>query len=372
VSTGGKSLGVVGIITVLFVVVRLIFALVLVIERLVVVGFTGVVENSAWYDAVSQRLAHFEVGVQQHSGLLVQVGFFFRRVDGRVEEVEEAVGLDLLGDESSAAGRLVFLLLLYQLHRHVLTLLPIDLAALAGDNLRAIVLEGIILIRVALEGVLLGQLLVREVLIRLEVEEQGEASRVGVHFDADIGEMVENGLVMFLDHLGEKLDVLEEGEPELRDTLDVGGGTLIPAREQLRVILVGQPVDERVVRLCVRRLRGAGDDVASLVMEPLEVGGELALKIVDLLVELGLELDAAELELLEGAKAPLDGGGERPEELFVHRLLEQTRSLQQVTQILRALQLLLSHVHSVLRVRVAHCRGAFTVVPCEFTIQKKS
>ena len=67
--------------------------------------------------------------------ILINLRVGIIRNNGRIEEVEEAVGLDLLGDGSDASLGLVFLLLLHLLHRQVLTLLPVDGAAGAFDDL---------------------------------------------------------------------------------------------------------------------------------------------------------------------------------------------------------------------------------------------
>ena len=56
----------------------------------------------------------------------------------RLEEIEEAVGLDLLGDRPHAALALVLLLLLDLLHRQVLPLLPVNRAAGALEDFWAL------------------------------------------------------------------------------------------------------------------------------------------------------------------------------------------------------------------------------------------
>lgn len=53
--------------------------------------------------------------------------------------------------------------------------------------------------------------------------------------------MVEDWLVMFLDHFGEEFDVLEEGQPELGDALNIGT-RLVTAGEKLGVVLIGETV----------------------------------------------------------------------------------------------------------------------------------
>lgn len=70
---------------------------------------------------------------------------------------------------------LVLLLLLDDADREVLVLLPVDLAALALDDLGALERERVVLVRLALHLVVLRQDLVREVVVLLEEELQHEA-----------------------------------------------------------------------------------------------------------------------------------------------------------------------------------------------------
>ena len=71
-------------------------------------------------------------------GILVNLGVGIIRDNGRVEEIEEAVGLHLLGDGSNAAFGLVFLFLLDLFHCEVLPLLPLHRAAGALDDFRSL------------------------------------------------------------------------------------------------------------------------------------------------------------------------------------------------------------------------------------------
>ena len=70
--------------------------------------------------------------------VLVHLGIGIVRNCRRIKEVEEAVGLDLLGDRPHAPLALVLLLLLHLLHRQVLPLLPVNGTASALEDLRAL------------------------------------------------------------------------------------------------------------------------------------------------------------------------------------------------------------------------------------------
>ena len=67
-------------------------------------------------------------------GILVNLSVGIIGDNGRVEEIEEAVGLHLLGDGSNAAFGLVFLFLLDLFHCEVLAFLPLHCTASAFDD----------------------------------------------------------------------------------------------------------------------------------------------------------------------------------------------------------------------------------------------
>ena len=67
-------------------------------------------------------------------GILVNLSVGIIGDNGRVEEIEEAVGLHLLGDGSNAAFGLVFLFLLDLFHCEVLPFLPLHCAPSAFDD----------------------------------------------------------------------------------------------------------------------------------------------------------------------------------------------------------------------------------------------
>lgn len=91
-------------------------------------------------------------------------------------------------------------------------------------------------------------------------------SRVRVHLNADVSEMLQDGFIMLLDHLCQEFDVLEEGQPEARDSLDVRC-ILITARHQLGVVLIRKTVHQGVVRFGVGWFSRSNDDVAALKFE---------------------------------------------------------------------------------------------------------
>ena len=70
--------------------------------------------------------------------ILIHLGIGIVRNSGGVEEVEEAVRLDLLRDRPHAPLALVLLLLLHLLHRQVLPLLPVNWTACALEDLRTL------------------------------------------------------------------------------------------------------------------------------------------------------------------------------------------------------------------------------------------
>ena len=61
-----------------------------------------------------------------HLSILVDFSVWVVGDNGRIEEVEEAVCLDLFGDGSDTAFGLVLLLLLNLLHSEIFALLPIN------------------------------------------------------------------------------------------------------------------------------------------------------------------------------------------------------------------------------------------------------
>merc|ERR1719225_2388030 len=99
--------------------------------------------------------AHFPINCAiTEGGTLIEVRNFLGerivRNCRRIKEVEEAVGLDLLGDRPHAPLALVLLLLLHLLHRQVLPLLPVNGTASALEDLRALKGERVILWRFTL------------------------------------------------------------------------------------------------------------------------------------------------------------------------------------------------------------------------------
>ena len=70
----------------------------------------------------------------RYLGILVNLSVGVVRDNGRVEEIEETVGLHLLGDGSNAAFGLMFLFLLDLFHCEVFPFLPLHCAASAFDD----------------------------------------------------------------------------------------------------------------------------------------------------------------------------------------------------------------------------------------------
>ena len=93
---------------------------------------------------------------------------------GRVEEVEERVGLDGLGEELASVGSLL-LLLLDDLLGDVLAIMPVDLVSGAALDGGSVVVIGLLELGGELERVLLLQDVVLEVRILREVEVEREA-----------------------------------------------------------------------------------------------------------------------------------------------------------------------------------------------------
>ena len=106
----------------------------------------------------------------------------------------------LLADHSNGARALVLLLLLDELHGHVLSLGPVDLAAERLVERRAVVPKRIALVLVRGQLVRLGEHRVREELVRLEVELDRVAERLLALFSKDTPMLVIWATVHFANH----------------------------------------------------------------------------------------------------------------------------------------------------------------------------
>merc|ERR1712061_444861 len=152
-------------------------------------------EDGPRNDPLPNVVTDLEIRSEQILGLWINVVVLVRHVwdRRRVEEVEEAVVLDSLGDGADVALRLVLLLLLDGLHRQVLALLPVNDASGALVYLGALEGEGVVLARLALHVVLLGEDGVGEKVVGVEVEVEGEGHGVLVEGDCDVVEALEDG-----------------------------------------------------------------------------------------------------------------------------------------------------------------------------------
>jgi hypothetical protein len=145
-----------------------------------------------------------------------------------------------------------------------------------------------------------------------KLEDKTETGAVKV-LHADVDEVLENLLVAVGDGLGEGR-VLHGAEPELGNTLDVGGGgllLLIGLGLLLVVVLVVLTLGLAGLDFLLGGLGLAVDDLGTLLVERGELGEELLLELEDLLLELGLKLGVLLLHTLEAVNAPPDGSGQR-------------------------------------------------------------
>jgi hypothetical protein len=200
---------------------------------------------------------------------------------------------------------LVPLLLALDADCEVLASLPVDLVTLGVvvDEVTAIAV--LLLVEVGL-----GDGLVGEELVLLELEDQTKAGSVQV-LHADVGEGLERSLVAVCDHLGERNLVLHGAEPELGDTLDVLALVLVELSLGLVLVVLVVLVDLLAhLDLVFRRLRCAVDDLGTGLVEGSELGEVLLLELEDLLLELGLELGVLLLDALEARNAATDRRGQ--------------------------------------------------------------
>ncbi|GMS97008.1 hypothetical protein PENTCL1PPCAC_19183, partial [Pristionchus entomophagus] len=165
---------------------------------------------------------------------------------GRVEEVEERVGLHRLGQELAGVGSLL-LLLLDDLQGDIHGSDPLNLVASGLGDCGSVVFERLLTIRLHLELVLLREHGVLEVGVLGEVEEDGETLGLDLDGGGDVGQELEDGLVALLDALVDVLSGLEDVEPEL-------GNALLALKSlallvQLLDLLLGSAVDEGTVGL---------------------------------------------------------------------------------------------------------------------------
>jgi hypothetical protein len=200
---------------------------------------------------------------------------------------------------------LVALLLALDSNGEVLARLPVDLVTLG------VVVDEVTTVAVLLLVVVcLGDGLVGEELVLGELEDETESGAVQV-LHADVGQELEGALVTVGDGLGERR-VLHGGQPELGDTLDVGGRLVVLSLVGLIIlVVVFLFVLLASLDLLLGRLGGAVDDLGTLLVERGVLGEELLLEGEDFLLELGLELGVLLLDALETSDTSADGGRER-------------------------------------------------------------
>lgn len=202
---------------------------------------------------------------------------------------------------------LVPLLLALNLDGEVLALLPLDLVALGVVVDEVATVAVLLLVVVGLADGLVG-----EELVVGEFEDETETGAVEV-LHADVGQVLEGLLVTVGDGLGEGR-VLHGAEPELGDTLQVSGRSLLLSARLLGLILVVLVVLALGLAGLDLLLGGLGlavDNLCALLVQRGELGEELLLKLKDLLLELSLELGVLLLHALEAVNAFPDRGGQR-------------------------------------------------------------
>merc|ERR1719346_435820 len=141
----GLRLARVEVRVVVAVVVLVLVGLLLLDVALVLQGLPGEEEHRPGHDALADVVPDLEVSGEQGLCILIHLGIGIVRNSGGVEEVEEAVRLDLLRDRPHAPLALVLLLLLHLLHRQVLPLLPVNWTPCTLEDLWALKGEWVIL-----------------------------------------------------------------------------------------------------------------------------------------------------------------------------------------------------------------------------------
>lgn len=203
---------------------------------------------------------------------------------------------------------LVPLLLALDLDGKILALLPVNLVALSVVVDEVATVAVLLLVVVGLVDGLVG-----EESVLSEFEDEAETGAVEV-LHADVGEVLENLLVALSDGLSEGR-VLHGAEPELGDTLDIGGsGLLLLIRLGLLALLIALVVLALSLASLDLLLGGLGetvDDLGALLVQRGELGEELLLELEDLLLELSLELGVLLLHALEAVNTSADGSRQR-------------------------------------------------------------
>lgn len=201
---------------------------------------------------------------------------------------------------------LVPLLLALNLDGEVLALLPVNLVTLGVVVDEVATVAVLLLVVVGFADGFVGE---EGVLGKLENEAEAGAVKV---LHANVGQVLERLLVTVGDGLG-KGRVLHGAEPELGDTLQVSGGSLLLGGRLLGllVVLVILALSLASLDLLLGGLSLAVDNLGALLVQRGELGEELLLELEDLLLELGLELGVLLLDTLEAVDTSPHGRGER-------------------------------------------------------------
>ena len=217
---------------------------------------------------------------------------------------------------------LVPLLLALNLDGEVLALLPLDLVALGVVVDEVATVAVLLLVVVGLVDGLVG-----EESVLSELENEAETGAVEV-LHADVGQVLEDLLVALGDGLSEGR-VLHGTEPELRNTLDIGGSSLLLLVRlgllALLVALVVLALSLASLDLLLGGLSKTVDDLGALLVQRSELGEELLLELENLLLELSLELGVLLLHALEAVNTSADGSGQRLD--VAGRLSDEAREL---------------------------------------------
>jgi len=155
--------------------------------------------------------------------------------------------------------------------------------------------------------------LVREESVLGELEDEAETRAVEV-LHANIDKVLKDLLVALGNGLCEGR-VLHGAEPELGNTLNVGGSSIRLlvglSLLALLVALIVLTLGLTSLDLLLGGLSEAVDDLGALLVEWGELGEELLLELENLLLELSLELGVLLLHTLEAVNTSADGSRQR-------------------------------------------------------------
>lgn len=174
---------------------------------------SSIEQNSAWNDASAQEVPDLEVSGENVLRLLVELRLVLGNV-WWVEEIEERVVRHLLGDGANGTASLMLLLLLDGLHRDVLARLPVDVASAALEDLRPFERERLIAVDFAAQKVFLCEDGVGEVVVGREVKFQS-VRQILVVLDFDVSELLQQRLIVRLNHVAQKIRVAKDRQPEI-------------------------------------------------------------------------------------------------------------------------------------------------------------